>query len=39
MDEGRRRRVVFTDGRFYDTILTGLTREEFEENAQVCRGR
>jgi RimJ/RimL family protein N-acetyltransferase len=28
--EGRIRRNVFTDGRFYDELLFGLTREEFE---------
>lgn len=39
IEEGRRRRVVFTDGRFYDTILTGLTREEFEENDRTYRAR
>lgn len=27
--EGRRRRQVFTNGRYYDQILFGLTREEF----------
>ncbi len=29
-EEGRIRRSVFTDGRFYDELLFGLTREEFE---------
>lgn len=29
--EGRRRRVVYTNGRYHDSILFGLTREEFEE--------
>jgi len=29
-EEGRVRRNVFTDGRFYDELLFGLTREEFE---------
>jgi RimJ/RimL family protein N-acetyltransferase len=28
--EGRIRRNVFTDGRFHDELLFGLTREEFE---------
>jgi len=30
--EGRRRRNVYSDGRFWDEVLYGLTREEFEEN-------
>ncbi|HLK23240.1 MAG TPA: GNAT family protein [Caulobacteraceae bacterium] len=29
-EEGRLRREVFTDGRFFDVLLFGLTREEFE---------
>ncbi len=29
-EEGRLRRNVFTDGRFYDELCFGLTREEFE---------
>ncbi len=29
-EEGRIRRNVFTDGRFYDELLFGLTREEWE---------
>ena len=27
--EGRRRNTVFTDGKFYDEILYGLTKDEF----------
>jgi RimJ/RimL family protein N-acetyltransferase len=30
-EEGRRRRHVYTDGRYYDDLLFGLTREEFDE--------
>lgn len=29
--EGRRRNTVFTDGKFYDEILYGLTKDEFSE--------
>ena len=29
--EGRRRRVFYLDGRFYDDLLFGITREEFDE--------
>ncbi len=29
--EGRRRRSVYTGGAFYDEILYGMTREEFDE--------
>ncbi|MBV7331299.1 GNAT family N-acetyltransferase [Chloroflexi bacterium TSY] len=29
-EEGRRRRNVFTDGHYYDEILFGMTREEFD---------
>lgn len=35
--EGRIRRNVFTDGRFHDVLLFGLTREEFEaKEAELC---
>jgi RimJ/RimL family protein N-acetyltransferase len=37
IEEGRRRRDVYTNGRYYDAILFGLTREEFEENAREMR--
>lgn len=30
--EGLRRQMVYTDGRFFDEMLFGLTREEFEAN-------
>lgn len=30
--EGRRRRDEFTNGRYYDNLMYGLTREEFEVN-------
>jgi RimJ/RimL family protein N-acetyltransferase/enamine deaminase RidA (YjgF/YER057c/UK114 family) len=33
-EEGRRRRSVYMDGRYYDDILFGLTREEFDEMEQ-----
>jgi len=36
--EGRIRRNVFTNGRFYDELLFGLTREEFEAK-EAERGR
>lgn len=32
VEEGRRRRNIYTNGRYYASILFGLTREEFEEN-------
>src|SRR5690606_40799422 len=28
--EGRIRRQIYTDGRFYDELISGLTREEFD---------
>ena len=31
-EEGRQRRHAYTNGRFYDWILLGLLREEFDEN-------
>jgi len=31
--EGRRRRVFFLNGQFYDDVLYGLTREEFDDLA------
>ena len=30
-EEGRRRRMIYTAGRYFDEILFGMTREEFEE--------
>jgi RimJ/RimL family protein N-acetyltransferase len=30
VEEGRRRRQVFFNGKFHDDVLFGLTREEFE---------
>jgi len=32
IEEGRRRRHIFFNGRFYDDLLFGLTREEFDAN-------
>ena len=29
-EEGRRRQVVYTDGSYWDEILFGMTRDEFE---------
>ncbi len=34
VEEGRRRRNRYTNGRYYDEILFGLTREEFDVNEQ-----
>jgi len=31
VEEGRRRRHLYLNGRFYDDILFGLTREEFDQ--------
>lgn len=31
-EEGLRRRCIYMNGRYYDDLLLGLTREEFEEN-------
>ena len=33
VEEGRRRRQFFLNGQFYDDILFGLTREEFDAHA------
>lgn len=30
IEEGRRRQMVYTDGKYHDEILFGLTRDEFE---------
>jgi RimJ/RimL family protein N-acetyltransferase len=32
--EGRLRRVVYTEGRYYDQLLFGLTAEEFKESVR-----
>lgn len=32
--EGRRRRHIYTNGRYYDDILFGMTREEFDEEEE-----
>jgi RimJ/RimL family protein N-acetyltransferase len=34
-EEGLRRRHVYTNGRYYDDILFGLTREEFDDMEQA----
>jgi RimJ/RimL family protein N-acetyltransferase len=34
-EEGRRRQTVYTDGRYWDEILFGLTREEFVAHEKV----
>lgn len=31
IEEGRRRRIINMNGKFYDNILLGITREEFDE--------
>ncbi len=31
-EEGKRRRIMYTNGRYHDELLFGLTVEEFEEN-------
>lgn len=30
IEEGRRRRIIYMNGKFYDNILLGITREEFD---------
>jgi RimJ/RimL family protein N-acetyltransferase len=35
IEEGRRRRQWFMNGQYYDDLLFGLTREEFEENERA----
>lgn len=37
IQEGLRRRQNYTNGRYYDNILFGLTREEFDENERHYR--
>ncbi|MCK4816029.1 GNAT family N-acetyltransferase [bacterium] len=32
IEEGRRRRTVYMNGDYHDTVLLGLLKEEFEEN-------
>jgi RimJ/RimL family protein N-acetyltransferase len=34
-EEGLRRRCIYMNGRYYDDLLFGLTREEFEENESI----
>jgi RimJ/RimL family protein N-acetyltransferase len=36
-EEGRQRRSIYTNGRYYDNVLFGLTREEFDENDRGAR--
>ncbi len=38
VEEGRRRRALFCNGVFYDEILFGMTREEFDERAKEWWG-
>lgn len=35
VEEGRRRRQTFFNGEYYDTILFGLTREEFDSESRA----
>ncbi len=37
-EEGRKRRNIFFNGRYYDDLLFGLTREEFEETERKWTG-
>ena len=39
VEEGRLRRVYFTNGEYHDEILMGQTREEFEAQFPEWRGR
>ena len=32
VEEGRQRRMIYTNGKYYDYLLFGLMREEFERN-------
>lgn len=36
-EEGRRRREIYLNGQFYDDVLFGLLKEEFDENEQQHR--
>jgi RimJ/RimL family protein N-acetyltransferase len=38
IEEGRRRKTVYTDGKYQDIVLFGLTREEFDEYWQGNNG-
>jgi RimJ/RimL family protein N-acetyltransferase len=38
VEEGRRRRQLFLNGRYYDDLLFGLTREEFDAHEGVASG-
>lgn len=35
LEEGVRRRTIYTNGQYYDELLFGLTKEEFEENENL----
>ena len=37
VEEGRQRRTIYMNGQYYDHILFGLTREEFDENEAAYR--
>lgn len=37
-EEGRLRRMIYTEGRYHDDIQFGMTREEFEANENFNRG-
>lgn len=36
-EEGLRRRGIYMNGKYYDNLLLGLTKEEFEENENSIR--
>jgi RimJ/RimL family protein N-acetyltransferase len=38
LEEGRRRRQLFFNGRYYDDVLFGLTREEFDAQGHPIPG-
>lgn len=38
-EEGRRRRVLYTNGGYLDELMFGLTYEEFEENEREYAGK
>jgi RimJ/RimL family protein N-acetyltransferase len=37
-EEGRLRRMVYSEGAYHDEIVFGMTREEFEANENINRG-
>lgn len=35
IEEGRQKRMLYTDGKYFDNVIFGLTKEDFDENEKM----